>query len=226
MTFVNCEALTTVNIPKNLEKSAYRTFSGCSSLKNIILSDADREIGDNEYECCDSLTDVVIPENISSIGSGAFAGCASLSSVTIKNPDCEICLSPETISNSVQYGDNSEVTAAFSGTIYGYDGSTAEKYAKEYGYKFTSLGKTLPKGDVNDDGRINAVDASSVLYYYAMTSTSRDGGFTDVQKLAAEVNRDGTINAVDASCILAYYAYTSTTEFELVSLESFISRMN
>ena len=67
-------------------------------------------------------------------------------------------------------------------------------------------------GDVNDDDKINAVDASVVLTYYANISTNKDGGFDDTQKLSADVNNDGKIDAVDASCILSYYAYTSTTK--------------
>ncbi|MCR4638496.1 leucine-rich repeat protein [Ruminococcus sp.] len=69
-------------------------------------------------------------------------------------------------------------------------------------------------GDVINDGKINAVDASEVLTYYANISTNKEGGFTDTQKLAADVNNDGLVNAVDASCILAYYAYLSTTKEE------------
>lgn len=65
-------------------------------------------------------------------------------------------------------------------------------------------------GDVDDNGDINAVDASSVLAYYARTSTNQEGGYSDSQKLAADVNSDDVINAVDASKILAYYAYTAT----------------
>jgi hypothetical protein len=73
---------------------------------------------------------------------------------------------------------------------------------------------TYNLGDVNNDGKVNAVDASEVLTYYANISTNKEGGFTDTQKLAADVNNDGLINAVDASCILSYYAYLSTTKDE------------
>ena len=76
-------------------------------------------------------------------------------------------------------------------------------------------------GDVNNDGMINAVDASSVLAYYAMISTNKDGGYNDNQKAAADVNHDGLINAVDASNILSYYAYISTTKEAVVSMEEY-----
>jgi len=66
-------------------------------------------------------------------------------------------------------------------------------------------------GDVNNDGEVNAVDASEVLTYYAKTSTNTDSSFTEAQKKAADHNEDGEINAADASSILAYYASNSTT---------------
>jgi hypothetical protein len=90
-------------------------------------------------------------------------------------------------------------------------------------YKGMSL-ESLENGDVNGDGHINAVDASTVLAYYAMISTNKDGGFSNAQKAAADVNHDGLINAVDASCILSYYAYVSTTKEEILSLEEYLKK--
>ena len=84
--------------------------------------------------------------------------------------------------------------------------------------------ESLENGDVNGDGNINAVDASTVLAYYAMISTNKDGGFSNAQKAAADVNHDGLINAVDASCILSYYAYVSTTKEEILSLEEYLKK--
>ena len=79
-------------------------------------------------------------------------------------------------------------------------------------------------GDVNSDGYINAVDASSVLSYYARISTNQAGGYDELQKLNADVNQDRSINAIDASNILAYYAYASTTKEDIVSLEAYMKK--
>ena len=79
-------------------------------------------------------------------------------------------------------------------------------------------------GDVNNDGKINAVDASDVLAYYARISTNQEGGYTEEQKLAADVTHDGSINAVDASNILAYYAYVSTTKGTPMSMEEYMKK--
>ena len=81
-------------------------------------------------------------------------------------------------------------------------------------------------GDVNGDGLINAVDASSVLVYYASVSSGEEGGYSYEQEQAADVNDDGVINAVDASCILAYFAYVSSSDEELLPIYEFIIRQN
>ncbi|WP_024860732.1 NPCBM/NEW2 domain-containing protein [Ruminococcus flavefaciens] len=79
-------------------------------------------------------------------------------------------------------------------------------------------------GDVNNDGKINAVDASTVLTYYANISTNKDGGLTEAQKKAADIDNNGDINAVDASYILSYYAYTSTTKEEIIPIEEYMKK--
>uniref|UniRef100_UPI0025EF40BE dockerin type I domain-containing protein n=1 Tax=uncultured Ruminococcus sp. TaxID=165186 RepID=UPI0025EF40BE len=87
----------------------------------------------------------------------------------------------------------------------------------------TTLTSETVLGDVDNDGLINAVDASIVLTYYAMMSTNQKGDFNDTQKKAADVDKNGDINAVDASYILSYYAYTSTTKDTIKkTLEEFL----
>ena len=77
-------------------------------------------------------------------------------------------------------------------------------------------------GDVNNDGQVNAVDASSVLAHYAKISTNKESEYTEEQKFSADVDHDGLINAVDASLILAYYAYISTTKEDIIPIEDYI----
>ncbi len=65
-------------------------------------------------------------------------------------------------------------------------------------------------GDVNNDGFVNAVDATNVLVEYAQVSTGGNSTFSDVQKTVADIDKNGIIDAVDATYILSYYAYIST----------------
>jgi hypothetical protein len=62
-------------------------------------------------------------------------------------------------------------------------------------------------GDVDGDGKVNAVDASYILSEYASTSTGHKPSFDPEKRRSADVNGDGAVNAVDASIVLSYYAY-------------------
>ena len=68
-------------------------------------------------------------------------------------------------------------------------------------------------GDVNEDGNIDALDASAVLTHYALKSTGNESKLTDKQVSAADFNRDGAVDALDASAILTYYAKKATEKF-------------
>ena len=80
-----------------------------------------------------------------------------------------------------------------------------------------------PKGDVNDDGYIDSVDASAILAEYAAVSSGNKSSFNELQKKSADVNEDGFIDAVDASTVLAYYAYISS-EGASGSLDEFMQK--
>ena len=79
-------------------------------------------------------------------------------------------------------------------------------------------------GDVDGNGRINAVDASAILKCYALTSTDQKASLGGKQLLAADVNYDGTVDSVDASNVLSYYAYASTSKEGIDSLEKYMSK--
>ena len=65
-------------------------------------------------------------------------------------------------------------------------------------------------GDVNGDGKVDAIDASEVLKEYALLSTGQEPTFTEMQKKAADIDGNGITDASDASSILRYYSYLST----------------
>ena len=78
-------------------------------------------------------------------------------------------------------------------------------------------------GDIDGNGRLDAVDASKILGSYAKYSTGAAKPTQDDIDVC-DVNRDGYIDAVDASKVLSYYAYLSTTKDEPMSLESFVKK--
>lgn len=86
------------------------------------------------------------------------------------------------------------------------------------------IGAEVSIGDVNDDGVVDARDASAILSEYAVTATGGTPTFDDLQKAAGNVNGDSVIDARDASLVLSYYAYTATGGKD--SMEDFLQNRN
>ena len=86
--------------------------------------------------------------------------------------------------------------------------STAETFAKKYGYKFNSSETTRLKGDVDNNGIINVVDATDIQKYVVNLTDENGNKFIDVNNAedvyVADVNGDGIINVVDATLIQKY----------------------
>ena len=75
----------------------------------------------------------------------------------------------------------------------------------------TTKATDVNRGDIDDNGTIDAIDASVVLTIYALRSTNGDVSmYSEKQLQAADTDKNGTVDAIDASYILSYYAYIST----------------
>lgn len=161
LVFSGCTALSEVNIPASVQNFFEPAFSGTPWLAaqqaknplvavNGILIDASAASGEvtvpdgvtfiNPYAFmdCDAITKITLPEHVAKIDG---IGSAALTDVTILNPECVIKDDAGTITNGY---DGSAGKATFNGTIRGYEGSTAQAYAKKYGYKFEAL-KEVPQ---------------------------------------------------------------------------------
>ncbi|MDE5936688.1 MAG: leucine-rich repeat protein, partial [Ruminococcus sp.] len=165
--FEGCNSLTSIEIPDSVTNIKTAAFYGCSGLKSVIIPDSVINIGGNAFEDCSSLTSIEIPNSVTLITAYAFAGCDSLTSIKILNPECYI----HDISN---YDYSYAKTIGDTVTIYGYDNSSAQKYAEDFGNEFISLGKapTTSKkleatlfGDANCDGRVTIADATAIIQY-------------------------------------------------------------
>ena len=145
----------------------------------------------------DPSVSVEIPSSVETIGSAAFEGC-EITDITILNPDCKIH----------EYSG-----IAPKETISGYENSTAQAYAEQYGCTFKSLGAApepgadVLLGDVNQDGKVDASDAADLLIALANVGAGAESGLTDAQTAAADADGNGTLNAGDAATILQYAAF-------------------
>ena len=158
--FVACSSLTSITIPDGVTTIDERAFYLCTSLTSVTIPDSVTSIGDVAFYNCKSLTSITIPNSVTSIGMSAFSDCTSLISVTIGNGVTDVgeyafdsCTSlkgiviPESVTKigDKAFGyyydsvENKEKTIdGF--TIYGNQGSEAERYANENGFKFVAIG--------------------------------------------------------------------------------------
>ena len=134
--FSECYSLSSIRIPDNVTSIGNYAFYYCRKLASITIPESVISIGASSFYFCDSLTSITLPDSVTSLGEFAFIYCKSLTSITIKNPECQIADSADTILNGY---DEERSEPYFSGTIYGYTGSTAQEYAEKYNRTFIAL---------------------------------------------------------------------------------------
>lgn len=123
--FSNCTDFITVYSGLGIKEIDDMAFMGCSKLENVTAMPELESIGTSAFENCSTLSTFTIGKSVTVLGDRSFAGCTDLSEVYILNESLDI---PE------HAFDGSNVK------IYGYAGSTAEKYANKHGLAFSSLG--------------------------------------------------------------------------------------
>ena len=82
--FYGCTALTSVNLPQDLERISDYSFEDCSALTDVSIPDGIVSIGYGAFRNCTSLTEITIPKSVTFIDYGAFRECASLSKIVFE----------------------------------------------------------------------------------------------------------------------------------------------
>lgn len=138
--FAGCGSLRSVTIREGSRSIGSCAFSSCPELSRVSLPSTMNTIGTSAFDSCTKLAEITLPAGVREVGMDAFRGCEVLQSITVLNPKCEIA--------------PSNITLGIPGvtTICGYSGSTAQAYAKRYGFAFCSLG-IAPAGWVDADGQ-------------------------------------------------------------------------
>lgn len=182
--FVECSRLTRVTIPDTMKTIGNGAFSYCFNLKSVTIPNSVTTMEERAFYKCTRLTSVTIPDSVTTIAPSMFCYCSSLTSVTI--PDSVKTIGSEvftecsrlknvTIPNSVKtigdhafgyyYDVNYETYKwnykKYSGfTIYGYNGTEAERYAKDNGFTFVSVNLSATPTKVKAKVKKNKVTLS------------------------------------------------------------------
>ena len=84
--FSGCASLKKVILPNDLRIIPARAFKNCSALSSIELPETLDEIGEEAF-AGSGLNSITFPESLKYIGFGAFSGCQHLSSVVIRGDE-------------------------------------------------------------------------------------------------------------------------------------------
>jgi len=150
--FSECTKLQKVTFNKKLKYVKSKAFYGCKSLKSITFPDSVKEMGlevfknctkltsfkpgkkmnviERCFEGCKSLKEIRLPKSVEYVSGWMFYDCKTLKKIYVYNKECDIYFNKK---GKEWNGIPKRVT------IYGYKGSTAEKYAKKNGNKFVAL---------------------------------------------------------------------------------------
>ncbi len=171
-------------------------------IQTVSIADGVTGIGAAAFALNCRIEEITLPASVKRIGSYAFELMGDLKTLTILNPDCEIPDDEFTICSAIK--NNKGV---FDGTIRGYAGSTAEKYAEKFGCKFEAIAPSAEavNGDADGDGAVSSADAQLALQAYTAAFSGMDSGLTEAQLKAADVNGDNEVSVEDAQLILLYY---------------------
>lgn len=146
--------ITEVIIGEGVTSIGKCAFRYCGNITSVTIPDSVKQIGTWGFGNCYRLTDVILPEHVASVDIVAFESCGSLESVTIYNPNCEIYDHRNTIPSTI---------------IYGYEGSTAQRYAENYGNTFISIDNIPVRGDINADGASTVADVVTLQKWLLCT---------------------------------------------------------
>lgn len=154
--FENRPGITGITLPGGLKRIGYAAFKNCTGLTSVVIPDSVQEIYMWAFDGCSSLSSVSIGRGVKSIYSSAFGDCASLKSLVI----------PPEVTYMEQYAvgyyydsDAGKDVQVRNFIIYGEKGSTAEKFANQYGFTFVS--KSFSGGTSSDAQNYNTITASN-----------------------------------------------------------------
>ena len=71
------------------------------------------------------------------------------------------------------------------------------------------------RGDINNSGKIDALDSLLALRAYVNTFIGLDPNLSEPARTATDVDQDGRITLTDAQFILRYYVYNTILKYNI-----------
>lgn len=215
--FANISKATDITIPNNITYIGNSAFSGCEAVANVFFPDTKEnweavsvgdknELIDGKVRWLNSDGAYVMPEGTMTTTTTVTTQRTTKVTTTTEKTPVSTTTEEPTLTTSATKATGT-ATATTTAPVTTTTTVPTVKYAL---------------GDISGDGEVNAVDASMVLSYYAIASTTKDADVKPEELAAGDVDGNGTLNATDASFILSYYAYAQTSKEKVKSMADYM----
>lgn len=194
-----------VTIPDTVSYIGSASFMSCTSLKEVTVGAGVKALPDDCFFACPALESIILPETLESIGNETFFGCDVLD---LYIPQSVYSIGENAFGMTTDPHLN-ETVNIYDFLVKGVSGSYAESYSVQNNIDFIDM-NNYKSGDVNNDGHVDATDASSILEEYSKVSTGNAHSFTKKQMITGDADLNGIIDAGDASIVLEIYSRLST----------------
>ena len=236
--FANISQATDITVPNNIAYIGSSAFSGCEAVANVFFPDTkekwdDVTVGDKN-ELIDGKVRWLNSDGAYVMPTGTMTTTTTVTTQRTTKATTTTATGTGTTANQTTSTTKTPVTTSTTKPVT----TTTKTPPTTSATKVTGTSTatttapvttttTAPKtkydlGDISGDGEVNAVDASMVLTYYAIASTTKDAAVKPEELAAGDVDGNGTLNATDASFILSYYAYAQTTKEKVKSMTDYM----
>ncbi len=152
-------SLKEIIVPDSVKEIGDSAFFQCRNLESVRLPDGLQALEDTLFSNCTGLKNVNIPDSVKSINYGAFHGCLQLKEITITADVTEI-------------GEDVFEDCGSSLVVKGIAGSNVQKYCEAKGISFEAI------DSVPASVPVSSTPASESLFEYAR----RAGGAAEITK--------------------------------------------
>ena len=161
-------------IPADVSKIAEAAFANCQKLTSVTIPEGVTEIPENAFSYCTALAEAKLPSTLKTIGKWGFEATA-MTSIDI----------PE----SVTAIDAHAFESSSLKNINGVEGSYAETFANENGYKFNGIPTANSENTFTDDSDDSAADIEviakpNVIPEEAIFSVRLEDSLTNDEQIA------------------------------------------
>lgn len=144
-------------IPNSVTEIGYGAFMDCTALTSIDIPNSITKIGELAFQGCTGLTGIVIPNSVTEINDFAFYECTGLTDVY-----CYIA-APSSVStgNNRFESDNGDYSGRTLHVLWGT--ADAYRGNKNWYPYFERIVEDIFMGDVNGDLEVNIADVNAVI---------------------------------------------------------------